>query len=502
MLERRPQPAVRLGDHLQRGHARVVLGLGHHVGGQAPLARDRERHRVGGDRERQGHHRDERDDDHDGTDQGRSAPQRVERRDGREHESEPREAQPGARPHGHDVGPDDRHRHERGHDRRGEAEQDRAEREDGAAPSGREHRGERGEHERHDEHRGDESRIERRVRPDELVPAAPAAARAGRARAATPRAPDRRAGTPGSASRPKGVPRPTCSTMRGSASTRAGIGSPASRTAARPLTASATIQPTTSAGARLGAAAMTAANSSDAVAAAAQDVAAPNTANTSQPSRTCAMTAPGRPSASAVRNGGAATHSEGRDRPQRTALGEPGGGEPGPDRRGGHGGEPEQHHRERRRPERERAEHREHAGERVGGADEARADVAPAVRGVAPELGEARQRQQSAAADATRADEPGEQPDGCRGGPEQHPRAARADELQLVRSPARSRPSRFRGGLAASARLVGLHPQRRDRRPADGARRLQDAPGAGDPHAGEHGGQRRGELARDGARAA
>ena len=79
-------------------------------------------------------------------------------------------------------------------------------------------------------------------------------------------------------------------------------------------------------------------------------------------------------------------------------------------------------------------------------------------------------------------------------------RAARADELQLVRSTARSRPSRFRGGLAASARLVGLQPQRRDRRPADGARRLQDAPGAGDPHAGEHGGQRRGELARDGAR--
>ena len=59
---------------------------------------------------------------------------------------------------------------------------------------------------------------------------------------------------------------------------------PTSRTAARPLTASATIQPTTSAGARLGAAAMTAANSSDAVAAAAQDVAAPKTANTSQPS--------------------------------------------------------------------------------------------------------------------------------------------------------------------------------------------------------------------------
>ena len=75
------------------------------------------------------------------------------------------------------------------------------------------------------------------------------------------------------------MPRRTCSTMSGRASTRAGIGRPTRRTAARPLTASATIQPTMRAGARLGAAAMTAAKSSEAVAAAAHDVAAPNTAN-------------------------------------------------------------------------------------------------------------------------------------------------------------------------------------------------------------------------------
>ena len=95
----------------------------------------------------------------------------------------------------------------------------------------------------------------------------------------------------------------------GNARARAGIGSIASRPHARPLTAIAITQATISAGARLGAAAITAANNSEAVAAAAHDVAAPNAANASQPSSTWASTAPGRPSPSAMRNGGANAHT-------------------------------------------------------------------------------------------------------------------------------------------------------------------------------------------------
>ena len=109
------------------------------------------------------------------------------------------------------------------------------------------------------------------------------------------------------------------------------------------------------------------------------------------------------------------------------------------------------------------------------------------------------QRQQSPAADAGRSRSARRR---ARRMPRRVPsstqRAARAEELQLVRATARPRPSRLRGGLAASARSSsGCMPQRRDRRPADGARRLQDAAGAGHPRAREHRGERRGQLARD-----
>ena len=130
------------------------------------------------------------------------------------------------------------------------------------------------------------------------------------------------------------MPRPTCSTMSGSASASAGIGMPMRRTAARPLTASATSQPTRSAGARLGAAAMIAAKSSDAVAAAAHEVAAPNTANASQRQQHVREHGSGPSVGERDEERRRDRPREARDGSQGTALGQAGRGEPGADRRG------------------------------------------------------------------------------------------------------------------------------------------------------------------------
>ena len=258
--------------------------------------------------------------------------------------------------------------------------------------------------------------------------------------------------------------------------------------------------PTTSAGARLGAAAMTAANSRDAVAAAAHDVAAPNTAKASQPSSTWARTAPGRPSASAARNGGASAHSERGDGAERAALGEARGGEPRAERRSGERHEPEQHERERRRPERERAEHGEHAGERVGGAHEPGADVAPPVGGVAPELGDApdsgsspppptppepssqENRATDAAADAS-STQPPPVPMNCSSCGVPAPVLRRSSAAAWRRR--RSSSGCMRSGATPTSR---------------GARGLRHAPGARDAHAREHRGERGAELAGDRSR--
>ena len=85
--------------------------------------------------------------------------------------------------------------------------------------------------------------------------------------------------------------------------------------------------------------------------------------------------------------GGARTQSTAATARDRAAVGQPGGGQPGAERGKRQGQEVEQDERERRRPEGERAEHGQDGGERVGGADEAESDVAPAVADVLPQLG-------------------------------------------------------------------------------------------------------------------
>ncbi len=159
---------------------------------------------------------------------------------------------------------------------------------------------------------------------------------------------------------------------------------------------------------------------------------------------------------------------QGGERAKAGTLGQPRGEHPRPECRERQPGEVERDEEQRRLPERQRAEHREHRRERIGRTDEAEPDIPPAVAERAPQLADARgHRQEPATSEDVRPEQREEQGDAEHGGRKDDPGAASAEEVEVAPLAA----ERDIGGLplqgAGTPHFGDRDAQGRDRRPAD-----------------------------------
>ena len=183
---------------------------------------------------------------------------------------------------------------------------------------------------------------------------------------------------------------------------------------------------------------------------------------------------------------------------QAAAVGQPGRGHPGANGGEGKGERVDQYESKRRRPERNRAEHGHNRGERIGGADEAEPQVAPAEADTRPQFGQGRrQRQQPAAGEGVGAEQRHHHDDAHDRSGEHGPGAAAGEESNLGAFAVQAEQARLALERVSPAHLIRGNPQRGDGIPTERARFRKGAAGVADAHSVERGAERGREFAHD-----
>ena len=183
---------------------------------------------------------------------------------------------------------------------------------------------------------------------------------------------------------------------------------------------------------------------------------------------------------------------------QAAAVGQAGRGHPRADGGEWEGERVDQHERERRRPERNRAEHSDDRGERVGRADEAEPEITPAVAAARPQFGQGgRERQQSAAGQGVGAQQRQHHDNAHDRRGEHGPGPAASEESNFRAFAVQAEQARLSLERVPPAHFGRRHPQGRDSVPAERAGLGEGATGVTDAHSVEGSAERRREFAHD-----